>query len=461
MLENGHVYILELTKDFILNPKFLIAVHSFDPNSVIDGKPAYVHIAYTEDIINGIFKNFITDQQLRNDEIISNFNELSTYNTLDSDSDSDFDIIYSNNMMYIGIYSDNEETSSQSPYRYTWFKIREYDYNISLSNPISTIFVDENNYCVNNNEESTLLFLSKNNLDISEDDDISIYLENDNGHFETRKKENINEIVFKPFNRDNKPFLFQSDSYKLRIALKYKNNNNTYKKTIDWTLIPINFSKVEVFVDKKIINTSISETQTINVGYYLTSPYNKEIIKKKDEKYNIILTDNFEDYLEDKTKYVPLSKWDNVKYNFIDENGKNKICYVILVDKNDNIIDYTTITSINNGKNGTTEELHTNPNNDNRDKVDISDNNIIIKDKNGTELVNISSNVINNDTKNNLCTKIGKDGVIIKQIGNNEEKNIFTVSNNRILMQIGGYGIEITENGITKIEPNSEPNSII
>ena len=38
MLENGHVYILELTEDFTLNPKFLIAVQSFDPNSVIDGK---------------------------------------------------------------------------------------------------------------------------------------------------------------------------------------------------------------------------------------------------------------------------------------------------------------------------------------------------------------------------------------------------------------------------------------
>ena len=686
MLENGHVYILELTKDFILNPKFLIAVQSFDPNSVIDGKTAYVHIAYAEDIINGIFKNFITDQQLRNGEIISNPNELSTYNILNSDSDSDFDIIYSNNMMYIGIYSDNEETSPQSPYRYTWFKIREYDYNFSLSNPISTIIVDENNCCVNNIESSTSLFLYKNNLEISKENNISIILENDNGHFITRKNEQeINEIVFNPFKKNSEtgkpdtPFKFDSDSYNLHIILE--NENKTYKKTIDWTLIPIKFSVVKVFVDKNIINTSISKEQTINVGYYSISQYKKEIIDKKDENYDIILTDNFEDYSNNKTNYVKLQEWDNVKYYFIDENGKNKTCYVILVDKNNNIIDYTTITTINDGysmsldltedhftlpynidhtgihedyhnisissqillynndklidnltdytysfykvnqnqfdeditsdiavddngninipfyfikdikdntkikcvnenfqlqktiyidfketpyklelekytltrgtnnqinednikvylkyyidnswkvskesnitikaswindddstitenenfifnsiegyyymninsekfkdiknikiscvkddnelfsetivilndgKNGTTEKLDTNPNGNN--KVSISDNNIIITDDEGKELVNISSDVVNN-TGNKLYTQIGKDGISIKQIGD-EEKCIFTVSNNEILMQIGEYGIKITNSGITKIEPNLEPNII-
>lgn len=447
MLENGHVYILELTKDSILNPKFLIAVQSFDPNSVIDGKTAYIHIAYAEDIINGIFRNFITDQQLRNGEIISNYNVLSTYNTLDSDSDSDFNIIYTQNMMYIGIYSDNEETSSLSPYRYTWFKIREYDYNFSLSNPISTIFVDKENKCINNNKSSTLLFLYKNNLEISEEDEISITLENNNNNrnFTIIKKLNINEIVFSPF-KDGEPFKFESDSYKLYITIEY----NTYKKTLEWTLIPINFYEVEVFVDKKIINTSISKKQTINVGYYLISPYKKEIIKEIDENYNIILTDNFEDYIENKDKYMKLSKWDNVEYNFIDENGKNKTCYVILVDKNDNIIDYTTITPINDG---TIENLDTNPNGNN--KVSISDNNIIITDESGTELVKISSDVVNNvnNTENKLCTQIGKDGISIKQIGN-EEKCIFTMSNNEILMQIGEYGIKITNEGITNIGPN-------
>ena len=454
MLENGHVYILELTEDFTLNPKFLIAVQSFDPNSVIDGKTAYVHIAYAEDIINGMFKNFITDQQLRNGEIISNYNELSTYNTLNSDSDSDFDIIYSHNMMYIGIYSDNEETSPQSPYRYTWFKIREYDYNFSLSNPISTIFVDEENKCVNNNKSSTSVFLYKNNLDISEKDDISIKLENNNGHFKTDKIDNINTIIFNPL-IDGEFFQFESnsDSYKLHITLE--NSNNTYKKTIDWTLIPIKFSEVEVFVDKKIINTSISKTQTINVGYYLISPYKKEIIKEKDNNYNIILTDNFEDYCENKTDNDGLTKWNNVEYNFIDDDGKNKTCYVILVDKNKNIIDYTTITTINDGKNGTTEKLDTNPNGNN--KVSISDDKIIITDDEGTELVKISSDAVNN-TENKLCTQIDKDGVSIKQIGNKdeEEKYIFTVSKDRILMQIGEYGIEITNEGISIIDPNSD-----
>ena len=108
----------------------------------------------------------------------------------------------------------------------------------------------------------------------------------------------------------------------------------------------------------------------------------------------------------------------------------------------------------------TTENLDTNPNGNGNNKVSIYNNNIIITDDEGKELVKISSDAVNN-TENKLYTQIGKDGISIKQIGNeDEEKYIFTVSNNEILMQIGEYGIKITNEGITKIEPTSEPDII-
>lgn len=64
MLKNGHVYILE-ADNFELKPKFILALKTYDPGDVIDGRNAYVHFAYTNDI--DTFDDFITDQQIRGD----------------------------------------------------------------------------------------------------------------------------------------------------------------------------------------------------------------------------------------------------------------------------------------------------------------------------------------------------------------------------------------------------------
>jgi hypothetical protein len=56
MLENAHVYILEVV-DFNLKPKFILALKTYDPGDVIDGRNAYVHFAYTNDIES--FDDFI------------------------------------------------------------------------------------------------------------------------------------------------------------------------------------------------------------------------------------------------------------------------------------------------------------------------------------------------------------------------------------------------------------------
>ena len=111
MLENGHVYILKIDdKDnFSLKPNYLISMQTYDPSDVIDGKNAYVHIAYTNDINN--FDDFETDQQLRGEELES----------IESNVIETFSVI---NKAYIGIYSDNTNASSINPNRYTWVKAK-------------------------------------------------------------------------------------------------------------------------------------------------------------------------------------------------------------------------------------------------------------------------------------------------------------------------------------------------
>ena len=76
ILENAHVYILENDGGDTLRPKFLLALHSYDPADVINGKNAYVHIAYanSSDGKDG----FVTDEELRGEN-----NETESVSTYD------------------------------------------------------------------------------------------------------------------------------------------------------------------------------------------------------------------------------------------------------------------------------------------------------------------------------------------------------------------------------------------
>ena len=146
ILQNGHVYILkENTNTFDLTPIFIFAMQSFDPNTIIDGKSSYLHIAYADNA-NG--DNLVTDRELNGDS-----NEMSTFNLMRNVSN-----VYSNSVdekPYMGIYSDFKETSSTHPERYTWIRVRGKDgkdgedftsqlFYIDLEGDMSTISLNNN-----------------------------------------------------------------------------------------------------------------------------------------------------------------------------------------------------------------------------------------------------------------------------------------------------------------------------
>ena len=119
ILENGHVYTLKIdeTDNFTLKPNYIISLQTYDPSDVIDGKNAYVHIAYTNNITD--FDGFETDQQLRGDELESG--DTTTFNLIRTLTDDN--VTYSDKP-YIGIYTDHINMPSYNPDRYTWVKVQ-------------------------------------------------------------------------------------------------------------------------------------------------------------------------------------------------------------------------------------------------------------------------------------------------------------------------------------------------
>ena len=74
MLQNGHVYTLESDADFNLNPKYLLTLQTYMPGEVVDGKRAYVHIAYADDAEGN---GFVTADELSNGS--NNTEPVATY----------------------------------------------------------------------------------------------------------------------------------------------------------------------------------------------------------------------------------------------------------------------------------------------------------------------------------------------------------------------------------------------
>lgn len=368
MLENGHVYILkvDVTDNFKLKPNFIIALQSLDLNKIIDGKTAYVHIAYANSP-DGT-KDFITDQMLRD----KNIDDIKTEKFLHNSYNDYYNIIhnsYLNNRLYIGIYSDNEEKSYEEPYLYTWIRMRNFEYNVTLSNPISMVYVDENNRCIDKNTDSTLIYIYDDLKNISDDMKISISIPSENEdpdkcHFKVERENNINKVVFYPVVKYIKDgelnediFEFKSnEQYKFPITLTYTyNTNNTfdeYYTTVYWTLIQNKNFNVKVFIDKNIVNTS-NKNQTFKVGYDILYPngYKKHIDDNKNNNigYKIILTNDYTNLNNDNV----VNNWKDVKYTF----DENKDCYVVLVDpknssdpKDWTIVDFINITTVNDSK---------------------------------------------------------------------------------------------------------------
>lgn len=96
LLENAHVYRLEVV-DNSLTPNYILTIQSYDPSSVIDGRAAYVHIAFANSS-NG------EDGFTLSEELNSNGDDEKYYK-------------------YMGIYSDYTENPLTEPEVYTWVRI--------------------------------------------------------------------------------------------------------------------------------------------------------------------------------------------------------------------------------------------------------------------------------------------------------------------------------------------------
>lgn len=118
MLQNGNVYTLEKDDSFNLKPKYVLTLQTYMPGEVVDGKRAFVHIAYADDD-NG--SGFITESELSN----GNYNQepVSTYN-LRRNARAGINVL---DKKYMGIYTNHTETPSLDPERYNWIKIQGSD----------------------------------------------------------------------------------------------------------------------------------------------------------------------------------------------------------------------------------------------------------------------------------------------------------------------------------------------
>ena len=183
LLENGHVYILEVDDNFNLKPEYICGIQSYDPGTVIDGKDSYVHFAYS-DYPDGRYLTIINNKNYINNGAIFK--------------------------PYIGVYCDNFENAQPRPELYTWIRLG-VTYNVLLSNPIYIIpTVEENNKIYANvnvdKEYSTFVYLYDNTSDITYNDNVEIKINNNNNnHF----KINGNKIIFNPIADDGTIFEFR------------------------------------------------------------------------------------------------------------------------------------------------------------------------------------------------------------------------------------------------------------
>lgn len=310
----------------------------------------------------------------------------------DKPNDSNNELLGNNGVADSNWYDDHKGVSSE--YRYEYQSYRKWDkdnkcwgkygsptlysnysesgsgYSVMLSNPIAVIpvgdgendwSVDENN---SNQSDSTLVYLFNNISDMSNDTKVTISLPENNeyvkkGNFSKTKENNVNKVIFKPVVGDSIFDFGTNAQYKLPITLTYSlgedlDNDGVideFTSTINWTLSPIKgLYDVEVFVNKRVVNTSTSNIHYLQVGYYLiSSTKTKKFIENHNvdntNGYKIILTDDIGNLSSNNV----VSDWQNATYNFF-INGKNRNCYVVLVESDGKtIIDYTNVTAINDG----------------------------------------------------------------------------------------------------------------
>ena len=282
--------------------------------------------------------------------------------------------------------SNKQWTAYSVPKLYSNYSESGSGYSALLSNPVAVIPVGADwstNENISIQHDSTLVYLYDNISDKSKNIDIDL-LNVDSNYFTKDKTDSgINIVTFTPsanVNGEVKYFEFEPNtSYKVPITVIYKpdeNSDDSFSTTIDWTLTPITgLEDVEVFVNQRVVNTSVDKEHDLIVGYYLISSNNTKVfVESYDDKnneskgYKIILTNNIGNLTPDPDtpdtsikNVVLVEDWNGAEngaeYTFVDEDGKNRNCYVVLVEPyNDNgvekynIIDYIDVISVSDGK---------------------------------------------------------------------------------------------------------------
>ena len=246
----------------------------------------------------------------------------------------------------------------------------------SFSNPIAVIPVGESGYkCeesldknVVNQKDSTEVYFYNGSLNLSTYQNLEISIDETSDkkeHFRVERINDIWNIFFDPvvYNEDGSvksvfDFGDKGERFTIGVISKYTmpfgagEGDEYYEGLVRWTLSPIKgLEDFEVFVDHRVVNTTKDKTTTFRVGYYkISTNGGKHFVEKYSDADGMkIKIHNSVDPTElENVDYVNGDSWNECYYDF----GNDERCYVILLDKDGNIVDYTSVESVSNGKDG-------------------------------------------------------------------------------------------------------------
>ena len=243
----------------------------------------------------------------------------------------------------------------------------------TFSNPVAVIPVGESGYKCEENavnqKDSTEVYFYNGSQNLSKYEELEISIDENSewfNHFTVERIDGIYNIFFKPVvtNDDGSESIFdfgdEGNRFSIGVNVKYgissdvdgDGNDEFYEGFVRWTLSPMKgLEDYEVFVDRHVVNTTTDKDTTFRVGYYkITTNGGKSFVEKYNpaDGMNIKIHNNINlDELEN-VEHVDGESWGKCYYDF----GNSDRCYVILLDKDGDIVDYTSVEAVTDGKDG-------------------------------------------------------------------------------------------------------------
>ena len=243
----------------------------------------------------------------------------------------------------------------------------------TFSNPVAIIPVGDNGYSCDENtinqKDSTEVYFYNGPQNLSAYENFKVYIDpnaNKREHFSVKRNvdNNIWNIFFEPvvpnadgsksifdFGEDGKRFSIDINvEYTISSDIDGDSKDELFEGLVRWTLSPIKgLEDYEIFVDSRVVNTTVNKSSTFRVGYYkISSSGGKTFVEEYNsaDGMNIKIHNSIE---PEELKDINVeSNWSKCSYDFTSDNR----CYVILLDKKNNIIDYTSIESVADGEDG-------------------------------------------------------------------------------------------------------------